>query len=157
MRGTTFAAAVAAAAVALGTAAPAMAQDEPSELWQAYTEVLSKSRYIDLTHTITPNQPVWKGFGPATFRPTVDPMTGRPYTYAEHGFEATAYTLATDQFGTQFDPPAHWAPEWAAIDEVPATYAVRPLVVINTVAQVKQDPKDFLTVPEVKAWERAHG
>ena len=93
MRGTTFAAAVAAAAVALGAAAPAMAQDEPSDLWQAYTEVLSKSRYIDLTHTLTPFQPVWKGFGASSFSPTLNPLTGQPYTFAADGFEATAYQL----------------------------------------------------------------
>ena len=37
--------------------------------------------------------------------------------------------------------PAHWAPEWAAIDEVPASYAVRPLVVINTAPQVAGGPE----------------
>jgi kynurenine formamidase len=147
--------ALGAVAIALVAATPAAAKT--SDLWKAYNQTLSKARYIDLTHTITPNQPVWKGFGPATFKPTVDPTTGVPYTYAKDGFEATAYTLATDQFGTQFDPPAHWAPEQAAIDEIPASYAVRPLVVINTVAAVKKDPKDFLTVAEVKAWERKHG
>jgi kynurenine formamidase len=147
---------VAFAAAVIGLAIPAAANAQ-GDLWKVYDQTLRKARYIDLTHTITPDQPVWKGFGPATFRPTVDPTTGEPYTYAEHGFEATAYTLATDQFGTQFDPPAHWAPEWAAIDEVPATYSVRPLVVINTVPAVQKDPKDFLTVAEVKAWERRHG
>ena len=157
MRGTKFAAAVAAAAVALGTAAPAMAQDEPSDLWQAYTEVLSKSRYIDLTHTITPNQPVWKGFGPATFKPTVNPLTGMPYTFASDGFEATAYTIATDQFGTQLDPPAHWAPEYPAIDELPATYAVRPLVVISIVKQLKTKGDYHLQVADITKWEKQHG
>jgi kynurenine formamidase len=157
MRGTKFAAAVAAAAVALGTAAPAMAQDEPSDLWQAYTEVLSKSRYIDLTHTITPNQPVWKGFGPATFKPTVNPLTGMPYTFAKDGFEATAYTIATDQFGTQLDPPAHWAPEYPAIDELPATYAVRPLVVISIVKQLKTKADYHLQVADITKWEKQHG
>ena len=147
--------ALGAVVIALVAATPAAAKN--SDLWKAYNQTLSKARYIDLTHTITPDQPVWKGFGPATFMPTVDPTTGVPYTYAKDGFEATAYTLATDQFGTQFDPPAHWAPEQAAIDEIPASYAVRPLVVINTVAAVKKDPKDFLTVAEVKAWERKHG
>jgi kynurenine formamidase len=157
MRGTTLAA-VAAAAVAFGSAgAPAFAQDEPSDLWQAYNQVLSKSRYIDLTHTITPNQPVWKGFGPATFKPTVDPLTGVPYTFAKNGFEATAYTLATDQFGTQLDPPAHWAPEYPAIDEIPATYAVRPLVVISIVPQVKKKGDYHLQVADIRAWEKRHG
>ena len=135
MRGRNLVAGAAAAALAVGAyavgvsqnAAPATAQT-PVDLWETYTQVLKKARYIDLTHTITPNQPVWKGFGPAKFSPTVDPATGEPYTFAKSGFEATRYELATDQFGTQLDPPAHWAPEYPAIDELPATYAVRPLV-----------------------------
>jgi kynurenine formamidase len=101
--------------------------------------------------------PVWKGFGPAQFGPTVDPKTGKAYTYKKDGFEATAYRIATDQFGTQLDPPAHWAPEYAGIDELPATYAVRPLVVISIVPQVRQDPKYALQVADVLAFERAHG
>lgn len=154
MRSRIRGAALAAAALALAVPATAGAQ---SDLWKAYNQTLSKARYIDLTHTITPDMPVWKGFGPATFKPTVDPTTGTPYTYAKDGFEATAYTIATDQFGTQFDPPAHWAPEWAAIDEVPATYSVRPLVVINMAPATRKDPKAFLHVKQVKAFEKKHG
>lgn len=145
------------AAIAIGLAAPVSASAQTSDLWDVYDDTLRTARYIDLTHTVTPDQPVWSGFGPATFKPSVNPLTGQPYTYAKDGFEATAYTFATDQFGTQFDPPAHWAPEQAAIDEVPASYAVRPLVVINTVPEVRKDPKDFLTIADVRAWERRHG
>ena len=39
------------------------------DLWKTYTSVLKRARYVDLTHTITPNMPVWKGFGPATLLP----------------------------------------------------------------------------------------
>jgi kynurenine formamidase len=145
------------AAVAVAIVVPGAAAAKESGLWKVYDETLSKARYVDLTHSITPNMPVWKGFGPATFGPAVDPATGAPYTYAEHGFEATAYTLATDQFGTQLDPPAHWAPEYPGIDEVPATYAVRPLVVISIVPQVKQDPKYALQVSDVQRFEKANG
>jgi len=148
---------IALAALAVLLATPVAAQARGGDLWKVYDKTLSKARYIDLTHTITPNQPVWTGFGPATFRPTVNPATGQPYTYATDGFEATSYVLSTDQFGTQFDPPAHWAPEQAAIDEVPASYSVRPLVVINVVPKLAQDPKYFLTVKDVKAWEKVHG
>jgi kynurenine formamidase len=126
-------------------------------LWSVYQRVLKKARYIDLTHTLTPNSPVWKGFGPAKFKPSVNPETGQPYTYAKDGFEATAYEFSTDQFGTQLDPPAHWAPEYPAIDELPATYAVRPLVVISIVGKVAKDPKYALQVSDVKAFERTHG
>ncbi|HEY7694277.1 MAG TPA: cyclase family protein [Gaiellaceae bacterium] len=126
-------------------------------LWRVYAQALSKARYIDLTHAITPGMPVWKGFGPGKFSATVDPKTGKPYTYAKDGFEATAYRLSTDQFGTQLDPPAHWAPEYPGIDELPPTYAVRPLVVISIVPQVANDPKYALTVADIQAFEQRYG
>jgi kynurenine formamidase len=167
MRRTTFACAAAAlvavtaavsATVAL-VAAPGAADAKTTGrgLWQVYDQALSKARYIDLTHDITPGMPVWKGFGPAQFSATVDPTTGKAYTYAQDGFEATAYRISTDQFGTQLDPPAHWAPEYPGIDELPPTYAVRPLVVISIVPQVAKDPKYALQVSDIRAFERQNG
>jgi kynurenine formamidase len=155
--------AVAAAAVAATLTAVATAPDaahattQSTGLWQVYDQALSKARYIDLTHEITPGMPVWKGFGPAQFSATVDPATGKAYTYANDGFEATAYRLSTDQFGTQLDPPAHWAPEYPGIDELPPTYAVRPLVVISIVPQVEKDPKYALQVSDIRAFEKKNG
>jgi kynurenine formamidase len=165
MRGRSVATGVAAAALAVGAyaigvnqgAEPATAQSSKIDLWQTYTNVLAKAKYIDMTHTITPNMPVWKGFGPAKFSPTINPDTGQPYTWAKDGYEATHYDIATDQFGTQLDPPAHWAPEYPAIDELPPTYAVRPLVVISIVPQVKKDPKYALQVSDIQAFEKKNG
>ena len=146
------------AAVAIAAAAPGSAEAKGGGgLWKFYEQTLSRARYIDLTHSITPNMPVWTGFGPATFSPAVDPTTGNPYSYAKEGFEATAYKIATDQFGTQLDPPAHWAPEYAGIDELPPTYAVRPLVVISIVKQVRKNAKYALSVADVKRFEKHHG
>ena len=154
MRRTLVVAAVA-AVLAAAAAAPAGAQD--SSLWQVYDSALKGARYVDLTHTITPSIPVWAGFGPSQFGPSVNPATGNPYTYKADGFEATRYTLATDQLGTQLDPPAHWAPEYAAIDELPPTFAVRPLVVISIVPQVRKDFNYSLKVSDIRKWEIAHG
>ena len=81
---------------------------EAGSLWPVYEQSLKNAKYVDLTHRITPHIPVWHGFGPSRFMPTVDPATKRPYTYKKDGFEATHYNLSTDQFGTQLDPPAHW-------------------------------------------------
>jgi kynurenine formamidase len=65
---------------------------------------LKGAKYVDLTHTITPNIPVWakagsdiEGFA----------KKGDVYTYERHGFEATEYPLRTDQLGKQLNPPAH--------------------------------------------------
>ena len=154
MRRSLIAATLAAMLTAVGAAGASAAQ--PS-LWQLYDQSLKGARYVDLTHTITPSIPVWAGFGPSQFAPSINPATGNPYTYKADGFEATRYTLATDQLGTQLDPPAHWAPEYAAIDELPATFAVRPLVVISIVPQVRKDFNYSLKVSDIRAWEIKHG
>jgi kynurenine formamidase len=153
------ASAAAVAAVTLIATAPGAADAKTGSigLWQVYEEALTKARYIDLTHDITPDIPVWKGFGPGKFTPAVDPKSGKAYTYAKDGFEASAYRLATDQFGTQLDPPAHWAPEYPGINELPATYAVRPLVVISIVPQAKKNPKYALQVSDIAAFEKKNG
>lgn len=83
--------------VLCGCAGP---QPEPADLWQLYDSGLAGARYVDLTHTLTPSIPVWKGFGPSRFGPAVNPETGVSYEYGRDGFEATQYSLATDQFGT---------------------------------------------------------
>jgi kynurenine formamidase len=137
--------------------ASAHGSDGSPGLWQVYDNTLKGAKYVDLTHTITPSIPVWAGFGPSKFSPTLNPATGQPYSYATDGFEATTYMLATDQLGTQLDPPAHWAPEYAAIDELPATFAVRPLVVISIVKQVRKDFNYALTVDDILRWEHKHG
>jgi len=65
--------------------------------------------------------------------------------------------VATDQFGTQLDPPAHWHQCFPAIDELPATLALRKLAVISIVDKVAVDPNYHLTAADVRAWERANG
>ncbi len=145
------------ATAALGLAATPAVAGGGGGLWGLYNESLRSAKYIDLTHTITPTIPVWSGFGPSVFSPSLNPGTGQPYTYAADGFEATSYRLSTDQLGTQLDPPAHWAPEFAAIDELPATFAVRPLVVISIVKQVKRDFNYHLQVSDIRRFERGHG
>ena len=89
--------------------------------------------------------------------PTVEPAH-RPAVHVREGrVRGDRIHIATDQFGTQLDPPAHWAPEYPAIDELPATFAVRPLVVISIVPQVKKKPDYHLQVSDIKAWEKENG
>ena len=137
---------------------------EDNSLWQVYEQSLKGAKYVDLTHTITPKIPVWAGFAASSFAPAKAgsdiegyAKKGEAYAYAKHGFEATEYALKTDQLGTQLDPPAHWAPEYPAIDELPATYAIRPLVVVSIVEQVKTDPNYALQVADIEASEQKHG
>jgi kynurenine formamidase len=130
---------------------------EGTSLWQVYQQSLKRAKYVDLTHKINPHIPVWHGFGPSRFLPTADPQTGRVYTYRQDGFEATHYDLSTDQLGTQLDPPAHWNPYFPSIDELPPTFAVRPLVVIPIQRKVARNPGYQMGVGDVHAWEERHG
>jgi kynurenine formamidase len=139
-------------------------QAQAQGLWSVYDSALKGAKYVDLTHTIRPGIPVWAGFAASSFAPATAGSDiegfankGEVYSYAKHGFEATEYLLKTDQLGTQLDPPAHWAPEYPAIDELPATYAIRPLVVISIVEQLKTNPNYALQVADIEAWERQHG
>jgi kynurenine formamidase len=144
---------------ALGTLAAAHrpARPEAPSLWQVYERSLRGAKYVDLTHTIAPGIPVWAGFGRSTFGPAINPKTGKPYTYKDDGFEATHYDLATDQLGTQLDPPAHWNPDFPGIDELPPTFAVRPLVVVSIADRVAKDPGYALSVADLLEWEKRHG
>jgi kynurenine formamidase len=133
-------------------------------LWSIYTSTLKTAKYVDLTHAFAPVQPVWPGFGNATFGPTVAGKTmpgyvkkGEAFTIAKQGFRATAYTLPSDQYGTQLDPPAHWNPVGATISDLPPTFAIRPLVVISIADAVKNDPGYELAVKDVEEWEKQHG
>ncbi len=137
---------------------------DDTSLWGIYESALKNAKYVDLTHTITPTIPVWASFAESTFAPAKAgadiegfATKGEVYSYAKHGFEATEYALKTDQLGTQLDPPAHWAPEYPAIDELPATYAIRPLVVISIIEQLKTNPNYALQVADIEAWEKQHG
>ena len=138
-------------------AARAQTNDAPHGLWEVYARYLKPAKYVDLTHTITPSIPVWAGFLPPKFFRTINPKTGQPYEYRTDSFEASGYTLPTDQLGTQLDPPAHWNPDYPAIDELPPTFCVRPLVVISIVDQVKKDPGYQMEVADIASWEKAHG
>jgi kynurenine formamidase len=137
--------------------------DEPP-LWKLYNDSLKSAKYIDLTHAFAPVQPVWPGFGPAKFKPAIAGQDiegyiqkGQEFTYDKHGFVATAYELTTDQYGTQLDPPSHWNPLGATISDLPATYAVRPLVVIDISGKVATDQGYHLQVADIEAWEKKHG
>ncbi len=134
-------------------AAPAIAQD----LWKAYGQLFQGARYVDLSHTLEPDSTVWRGFGPQKFEAALDPATGQAYHYDKDGFEATRYQLSTDQLGSQLDPPAHWNPAFPAIDEIPVSYCLRPLVCISIVDQVHKEAAYSLQVSDVQGWEKRFG
>ena len=60
----------ASAAFSLSLASAAAFAQDAKGLWSVYDDALKGAKYIDLTHVIAPNIPVWFGFGPSKFMPT---------------------------------------------------------------------------------------
>ena len=135
---------------------------QPRGLWRVWDEAFARARFVSLSHVLTQDSPLWKGFPPTTRfsrgRGRLDDRAPyAPLTYEKDGFETTGYTLASDQFGTQLDPPAHWHPCFPAIDELPPTLGLRKLAVIGIVDKVAADVNYHLSLDDVHAWERANG
>lgn len=152
------------AALGAVLAASSAASAEEPAFWKFYEQSLKSAKYIDLTHAFAPVQPVWPGFGPARFKAAVAGADiegyvkkGEEFTYEKHGFVASAYDLTTDQYGTQLDPPSHWNPKGATISDLPPTFAVRPLVVIDISGKAKTDEGYHLKVSDIEEWEKKHG
>jgi kynurenine formamidase len=142
----------------------ATAGAEKMDLWEVYNAYFKGAKYVDLTHAFSPTIAVWPGFGQAAFSPAKAGAkiegyveVGQEFTYKDHGFIASAYMLPTDQYGTQLDPPAHWDDHGATISDIPATYAVRPLVVIDIHEKVAADEGYHCAVEDIKGWEAKHG
>jgi len=147
----------------VATTARAVAGDDLA-LWRVYDSTFASARYIDLTHAFSPRQPMGIGFDPIKVGAAQSAVSipgiiakGDAFSYEKQGVGITAYTLPTDQIGTQLDPPAHWTAAGATISELPATYAVRPLVVINIAPKVAKDAGYEATRADIDAWEREHG
>jgi len=151
-----------AGAAALPAAAGAPAKRAARGLWGVWDDVFARARFVSLSQVLAPDAPVCNRF-PRTTR--FQQGTGRldeksPYaafTYEQTGLETSAYSFATDQFGTQLDPPAHWHQCFPAIDELPPTLALRKLAVISIADKVRGDANYHLTAGDVLAWERANG
>jgi kynurenine formamidase len=143
---------LAAAALAAWLSAPAQAS---SELQRAYRVIKSK-QFVDLTHSFDSTTPVWSGFGQAKMAPAADPKTHRPYTIKDDGFRATYYEMV-GQYGTHVDPPAHFDENGIAMDRIPLTQMILPLVVLDDTPYLAQDPNHAFSVADLKAWEKKYG
>jgi kynurenine formamidase len=137
---------------------------QQNDLWGMYNTTFKKCKYVDLTHAFNPTIPVWAGFGNATFEACKAGKDiagyvnkGDVFTYKDHGFVCTSYWIPTDQYGTQLDPPAHWDEYGATISDLPATFCIRPLVVINISDKVAKNPGYHCGMVDINAWEKEHG
>lgn len=126
-----------------------------SDLDRAY-RILAGKKFVDLTHSFSPDTPVWSGFGQARMSPAADPKTHEPYTIAKDGFRTTFYEMV-GQYGTHVDPPAHFAENGITMDKIPLKQMILRLVVLDDARFLGKDPNHAFSVADLLAWEKAHG
>jgi kynurenine formamidase len=142
-----------AVAFVLGRFAQPVEAQRPQTLEQAYETIASK-RFVDLTHTFSPDIPHWHGFPKETVR-TLYWYTPKPGRLGS-GFFAQEF-CHVGQWGTHVDAPAHFAPGKRTIDEIAPKEMFMPLVVLDVHEKVARDPDYVLTMDDVRAWETRHG
>ena len=135
---------VLALSLALAAAAPARAD---GDLARAYRAIAAK-QFVDLTHSFSPDTPVWSSFGQAKFSPAADPKTHQAYTIAKDGFRATFYEMV-GQYGTHVDPPAHFAPDGITMDKIPLKQMILPLIVLDDTPFLGKDPNHAFSVADL--------
>ena len=104
---------------------------------------------IDLSHTLSPNNPVWPGVVSPGERSTV-------YTVEENIIYSQRWTFEEHQ-GTHMDFPAHFIADGQRVDAFPADGLVGPAVVIDIAIRAEDDPDAWVTVDDLQAWEMENG
>jgi kynurenine formamidase len=136
-----FLAAVGGAVAALAPE-PLLAQAKPVRLANGFRTV------YDLTHTFSPEIPVFPAFKPVQIR--------QRFTIAKDGFFANEITF-DEHTGTHLDAPIHFVADRPSADRLAPDRFFAPLAVVSIEARAAKDPDAVVTVDDVLAWERRHG
>ncbi|MGW6421889.1 cyclase family protein [Nocardia sp. NPDC055053] len=103
---------------------------------------------VDLTHTLTPELPVWPGNPPMVKIPVAWHSSGGFGQFALGYWEHT---------GTHLDAPAHRIPGATTTDALAVDDLVAPLVVIDISAEAAADADAMVTVADIDRWRSQHG
>lgn len=111
------------------------------------TGVISFSRVVDLTHTLTIDFPTFTG----KQQLELESLT----TLAKDGYNMQRWLLM-EHTGTHMDAPLHFSDHESA-DQIPADNLYGPLAVVDIRRKAAQDPDAQLTLDDLKSWEAKHG
>ncbi|MGS2811277.1 cyclase family protein [Nocardia sp. MW-W600-9] len=122
---------------ALATVAPAPALAAPGA-----------GAVVDLTHTLTPQLPVWPGNPPIAMVPVAWHASGGFGQFSLGYWEHT---------GTHLDAPAHRILGGATTETLAVDDLVAPLVVLDISAKAVTDADAVVTVADIDRWRSQHG
>lgn len=118
-----------------------------TSLWDLLHAVKQKAKWVELSHTVSPQTPHWSGF-PAMSMPAL-------FTHAD-GFLVHKFDIVS-QYGTHVDAPVHFVPGRRTLDKIPAEEMILPLCVIDVSRAVEKNEDYAITISDILAWEAKYG
>lgn len=133
---------------------------------------------VDLTHTLTPDFPVWPGNEPFSMRPvatiggggSVDGGSLGPGSLDTGSLDTGSLGAAIpssefavnelrywEHTGTHLDAPAHRIASGLTAELLPVADFVAPIVVVDIASTASTDADAVVTIADLDAFERAHG
>jgi kynurenine formamidase len=114
---------------------------------RAFAHRPPKKRLQDLTHVFKAGFPVF----------TFDPPTRRTLiTIPDGGFYAQEWTFG-EHSGTHMDAPGHFTEGGRLSPEITPQELIVPIVVVDISSRAARDPDAFVTVDDLRRYERRHG
>ena len=128
-----------------GGAAAAVAAAFPARAFAHHSP--KKRRLQDLTHVFAAGSPVF------TFDP---PARETLITIPSGGFYSQQWTFG-EHSGTHMDAPGHFVEGGRFSPEITPAELIVPIVVIDISRRAERDPDAFVTVDDIRRFERRHG
>lgn len=124
-----------------------MAESQP--LWEVYRAALAGAIFTDLTHAFHPGQPRFSAFPDEERQLLFDHAKGDTFQVHRYAFAG--------QWGTHVDPPVHCVKGGRAVDDLPVTEMLLPLVVLDIRERVATSADATPELADLTAWEERHG
>lgn len=112
-------------------------------------------KWVDLTHTLSPETPHWYGFKPFSAELLFDYREGTPEDKLAP-MRCFQYSVAS-QYGTHCDAPRHFHGDGRSLDSFEPIELAFKLCVVDKHKECAENPDFRLTIDDLKAWEAEHG
>lgn len=121
----------------------------PLSLWEVYRAAFAGAIFTDLSHAFHPGQPRFSAFPDEERQLVFDYPKGDAFQVHRYAF--------VGQWGTHVDPPVHFIEGGRAVDDLPVSDMLLPLVVLDIREKVADSPDATPELSDIVAWEERNG
>ncbi|MFT4129609.1 cyclase family protein [Labrys sp. (in: a-proteobacteria)] len=121
----------------------------PLSLWEVYRAAFAGAIFTDLSHAFHPGQPRFSAFPDEERQLVFDYPKGDAFQVHRYAF--------VGQWGTHVDPPVHFIEGGRAVDDLPVSDMLLPLVVLDIREKVADSPDANPELSDIVAWEERNG